>query len=55
MSPAASAWARRIAARERGAIARAISAIENETADAAALPAENASHPIEILARAYRG
>ena len=33
----ASDWAERIAERDRGAIARAISAIENETADAAAV------------------
>jgi len=37
MKDQASGWAERIAARDRGAIARAISAIENDTADAAAV------------------
>ena len=38
-------WADRIAARDRGAIARAISAIENESADAAAVRAALAGTP----------
>ena len=39
MKPAASFWTERIATRDRSAIARAISAIENETADASAVRA----------------
>ena len=39
MSLTASAWAERIAARDRSALARAISALENENADAAAVRA----------------
>ncbi|MGE5824019.1 MAG: methylmalonyl Co-A mutase-associated GTPase MeaB, partial [Bacteroidota bacterium] len=39
LRPLPAAWAERIAARDRGAIARAISAIENETADAPSLRA----------------
>ena len=39
MRPLPADWAERIAARDRGTIARALSAIENETADAASLRA----------------
>ena len=39
MTPIASVWAERIAAGDRAAIARAISAVENETADAPAVRA----------------
>jgi hypothetical protein len=39
-------WAERIAARDRGAIARAISAIENETADAAAVRKRSRDAPV---------